>query len=60
MRRYIILWQRSLPRNINLDPDEFIEIYKFSLEECLEMIYNGTLVDSKAVVSILSYALSLK
>lgn len=44
--------------NLNLDPDEFIEIYKFSLEECLEMIYNGTLVDSKAVVSILSYALN--
>lgn len=35
-----------------LDEDEFIELYKFSIEELEEMIENGQIVDSKTILAI--------
>lgn len=39
-----------------LDEDEFIEIIEMPLEEALELIYDGTMQDSKTVSAILAYA----
>ncbi len=39
----------------NLDEDEFLDIETYSLEKALEMIYDGTILDSKTIASILFY-----
>ncbi len=41
--------------NQNLDEDEYIEICKFTVEEVLQMIYTGEVVDSKVVIAVLAY-----
>jgi ADP-ribose pyrophosphatase len=40
----------------NLDPDEFIGVETFSLDELIEMIYSGKLQDAKTISAILAYA----
>lgn len=40
----------------NFDEDEFIEICSYRLEELLEMIYSGQIMDSKTVSAIMAYA----
>ncbi len=35
-----------------LDEDEFIELYKFSISELIEMIENGEIVDAKTILSV--------
>lgn len=39
----------------NLDEDEFVEVYEYSLEQLMEMIQNGQIVDSKAITALLAY-----
>ena len=39
----------------NLDEDEYIEIERYSLEDAVEMIFDGTIRDSKTVMGILAY-----
>ncbi len=39
----------------NLDEDEFLDIEVYSLEKALEMINDGTILDSKTIASILFY-----
>lgn len=39
----------------NLDEDEFLEIERYTLEEALDMIYNGIIVDSKTIAAVLFY-----
>ncbi len=39
----------------NLDEDEFVAIEKYSLDESVEMIFNGKIKDSKTMVAILAY-----
>ena len=39
----------------HLDADEFIEIERYSLEDSLKMIFDGTIRDSKTVMGILAY-----
>ncbi|MCD8036558.1 MAG: NUDIX hydrolase, partial [Clostridiales bacterium] len=39
----------------HLDDDEFIEIERYPLEECLKMVFDGTLNDSKTIIGILAY-----
>ncbi|WP_339062569.1 NUDIX hydrolase [Tepidibacillus marianensis] len=36
----------------NPDEDEFVELLEFTLEECLEMIQNGKIIDAKTIVTI--------
>lgn len=40
---------------INLDPEEFIEIQKYTLEEAVQMIFDSKITDSKTIISILAY-----
>ncbi len=35
-----------------LDEDEFIELYKFSIDELVEMIENGNIIDAKTILSV--------
>ncbi|MBO5237574.1 MAG: NUDIX hydrolase [Lachnospiraceae bacterium] len=39
----------------HLDPDENIEIYRFSLKEALEMIQRKEIIDAKTIIAILYY-----
>lgn len=39
----------------HFDPDEFIELERYSLEEAIEMIFDGTISDAKTMVAILGY-----
>lgn len=39
----------------NFDEDEFIELEKYSLEEAIQMIFDGRITDSKTMVGILGY-----
>ncbi len=39
----------------NLDEDEFLDVLTYTLEETLEMIQDGRILDSKTIASILFY-----
>lgn len=41
----------------NLDPDEYVDVEAFDVNELLELIYAGTIQDSKTIAAITSYAL---
>ncbi|MDE6182299.1 MAG: NUDIX hydrolase [Eubacteriales bacterium] len=38
----------------NFDPDEFITIEKYSLDDAIELIYKGEIIDSKTIVGLLT------
>lgn len=40
--------------NFNFDDDEFIEVVKVPLEEAINMIYTGKIIDSKTIVGLLA------
>mgnify|MGYP003511498145 CR=1 FL=1 len=40
---------------MNPDPDEFIEIETYSLEESLKMVYSGEIIDGKTAAALLAY-----
>lgn len=39
----------------NLDPDEFVEIEKYTLDEAINMIFDGRICDSKTIAGLLSF-----
>ena len=39
----------------HLDPDEFIDVEAFVVEDLVDMIYSGRIQDSKTIASIMSY-----
>ncbi len=53
---YIYLAKDLVKSKQNLDEDEFLDIEKYSLEEALEMIKDGRIVDSKTIAGILFYS----
>jgi len=42
----------------NLDADEFLEVAKYSLDECKAMIASGEIIDSKTILAIYAYMLT--
>ena len=40
----------------NLDPDEFIEIERYTLEEALQMISRGEIKDGKTIAALYAWA----
>lgn len=44
-----------IPTKRNLDPDEFIDVEEYSVEDLLEKIYAGEIQDSKTIAAILAY-----
>lgn len=43
----------------NLDDDEFVELERYTLDEIVNMIFDGSLVDNKTISAILTYKESL-
>lgn len=41
--------------NRKLDPDEFIEVIYISIDDAINMIYSGEIIDSKTIVALLAY-----
>lgn len=39
----------------HLDDDEYIDVYEFSVDELMEMIYSGEIVDAKTIAAISTY-----
>ncbi len=44
-----------VPGNRKLDPDEFIEIIHIPVNQAIDMIYSGEIIDSKTIVALLAY-----
>lgn len=47
--------EHLIPSVQKLDEDEYIEIQPYSLEEIMQMIFEGKIEDSKTIASIMSY-----
>lgn len=43
------------PGTRKLDPDEYIEIIHIPVDEAVDMIYSGEIIDSKTIIAILAY-----
>ena len=41
--------------DMELDPDEFLEVLKIPFNKAVEMVKNGEIVDGKTVAAILMY-----
>lgn len=52
---YIYLAENLKQGEFNLDEDEYIETEKYSLDEAVEMIFDGRISDSKTMVAVLAY-----
>jgi len=52
---YIYIASRLTQGSFNLDDDEFIETEKHTLDEAIELILNGKIMDSKTMVAIFAY-----
>lgn len=51
---YIYLAQNLKKGQFNFDEDEFITVKKYPLEEAIELIYKGEIIDSKTIVGLLA------
>lgn len=51
----IYLAQNLVPGVQDLDENEFIDVEAYSVEELCEMIYRGSLQDSKTIAAIMTY-----
>lgn len=54
-RIYLYIAEDLQPGVQKLDKDEFIDVERYTLKDCLDMIYDGTIRDSKTVMGILAY-----
>ncbi|GFI61704.1 methanol dehydrogenase activator [Clostridiales bacterium] len=52
---YLYIAEKLTKGKQNLDEDEFIEIERYSIDEAIEMTFNGSINDSKTVMGILAY-----
>ena len=41
--------------NQKLDPDEFVEVVYLPIDEALQKVYNGTIIDSKTILALFAY-----
>ena len=41
--------------SINRDSDEYIDIIKLKLEEAVDYVYQGKIIDSKTIIAVLAY-----
>ncbi len=48
------------PGQQHTDPDEFINVVKLTLDEALQKIYTGEIIDAKTIASILMYDRQLR
>ena len=53
---YLYVAEDLTEGKLNPDPDEIIEIEKYSLKEALDMILDGRITDGKTIMGILAYS----
>jgi ADP-ribose pyrophosphatase len=51
----IYVADRLIPSKQHLDPDEYLDVERYDLEELVRMIYAGEIQDSKTVAAIMAY-----
>lgn len=51
----IYLATKLIPSKQHLDEDEYIQVESYTINELEDMIYEGKIIDSKTVASILAY-----
>ncbi len=51
----VFVAKNLIPSKQDLDPDEFIDVKPYSLEELTEMIYQGKIQDAKTIAAVMSY-----
>lgn len=54
-KTYIYLAEQLSSCERHLDPEEFIEIYRFDLETAIQMIRDKQIIDAKTVIAIFYY-----
>lgn len=47
--------EQVIPSKQNLDEDEYVTIERYSLDELVDMILNGTIEDAKTISAVLAY-----
>ncbi len=52
---YVYIGRNLTPGKQNFDPEEFINVHKFSRDEVVEMLKKGTITDSKSIIAIQAY-----
>ena len=52
---FIYLAEELVPGQQHFDPDEFIELFTCTLDEAIQMVFDGRITDSKTMVGILAY-----
>jgi len=52
---HIYLAENLREGKMNLDEDEFIELERYSLDEAVNMIFSGGIIDSKTIAAVLAY-----
>lgn len=53
-RLHIYLAKELEQGNFNFDDDEFIEVKKIPLDDAINMIYTGQIIDSKTIIGLLA------
>lgn len=53
---YLYIAEELSEGTLNLDPEEFIVVEKYTLDEALNLIKNGEITDSKTIAGIFAYA----
>ena len=53
--RDVYLATDLIKTNQHLDEDEFIDVEKYTLDELKDMIFTGTIQDSKTISAVLAY-----
>ena len=53
---YLYIAEDLSQGEFNFDPDEFIEVEKYTLDEALKLIADGEIIDGKTVAGIYAYA----
>ncbi|MBQ7360679.1 MAG: NUDIX hydrolase [Lachnospiraceae bacterium] len=53
----IYVAKNLIPSRQNLDEDEFIDVQSYTVEELLQKIYAGEIMDSKTICGIMAYKL---
>ncbi len=51
----IYIGTKLIKGQIKYDPDEFIELVHVSIDEAVNMIYEGKIIDSKTVIALFAY-----
>lgn len=44
-----------IPSKQNLDEDEYVNVHRYRIDEIIEMIFKGEIVDSKTIAAIFAY-----